>query len=64
MQFQTTVFSSEKQTVEGKTFQITTVEQKLTIVCDACGFALTGTKDDLQDWILIEEITLCGGCSY
>lgn len=66
MQFITTVFSTEKQTVENKTFQITTVEQVTTAVCDKCSFTLTGTKDEIEksDFLILEDLTLCAECSF
>ena len=66
MQFITTTFSNQTQTVEGKTFQILTVEQVRTLVCDQCNFSLTGTKDETENggWLLLEDLTLCDECSY
>ena len=66
MQVETTIITTELQTVFGQTFEIKTYEQSITAFCDCCPNQATGVKDNLinQGWYLSQREEFCPECNF
>lgn len=66
MQVETTITTTETQTVGNMNFQIKTFEQTISAFCDCCPNQANGTKPELEKrgWELNANSQFCPNCNY